>query len=124
MIPMRRQSLSGATHITSKKENHNAYVMIILVLILIGIAAGYTLRRIKILKKVNRTISITIGTMVFLLGMTVGNNHELLGNIGNYGWQALLICCAGLAGSILFTITINAIFFKNTSHNKEGGHNE
>lgn len=99
-------------------------VMIILVLILIGIAAGYALRRVKALKNVNRTITVTICFMVFMLGLTVGNNSELLGNIGNYGWQALLICCAGLAGSILFTITVNAMFFKGSNTEKEGGGNE
>ena len=93
-------------------------------LILIGIAAGYALRRVKALKNVNRTITVTICFMVFMLGLTVGNNSELLGNIGNYGWQALLICCAGLAGSILFTITVNAMFFKGSNTEKEGGGNE
>lgn len=83
-----------------------------------GVAAGYALRRIKTFTRINRTISITICSMLFILGLTVGNNSTLLGNIGQYGWQALLICCAGLTGSILFTIAVNKLFFKQNKDTK------
>ena len=96
--------------------------MLILVLIIVGMSAGYLLRRIEILKNVNKSITLTICTMLFLLGICVGSNRDLLGNFGNYGWQALLICCAGLAGSILCTLAVNALFFREQG--KEGESHE
>ena len=87
--------------------------MLILVFILIGITAGYMLRNIKALKIVDRTITVTICTLLFILGLTVGGNHEMLKNIGIYGGQAFIICCAGLVGSILFTYIVSTLFFKD-----------
>lgn len=97
--------------------------MIILVFIFVGLIVGYALRRVNILKKVNQTMPLTICVMLFTLGITVGNNSELLGNIGNYSWQALVLSIAGLAGSILFTIVVSSLFFKNAKDEK-GGSNE
>ncbi len=95
--------------------------MLILVIILAGITAGYLLRGISAFRCVDRTISVTICILLFILGVTVGGNHEMLSNIGIYGGQALIICCAGLVGSILFTYIVSTLFFKdfkNENNNK------
>lgn len=45
---------------------------IILLIVLAGILAGYSLRMCAFLKKVNLTISCTICLMLFVLGLSVG----------------------------------------------------
>lgn len=47
---------------------------IILLIVLAGILAGYSLRMCAFLKKVNLTISCTICLMLFVLGLSVGYN--------------------------------------------------
>lgn len=95
--------------------------MQVLVLVLIGMMAGYVLRHVEIFKKVSVSITVTTCVMLFMLGVSVGGNKELLSNLGDYGWQALLLCCAGLAGSILFTMLINRLFFNEAEKKGDVG---
>ena len=73
---------------------------IILLIVLAGILAGYSLRMCAFLKKVNLTISCTICLMLFVLGLSVGYNPLIVGNLGSFGGQALLLSVAGITGSV------------------------
>ena len=71
---------------------------IILLIVLAGILAGYSLRMCAFLKKVNLTISCTICLMLFVLG--------------SFGGQALLLSVAGITGSVLLARVVYLLFFK------------
>lgn len=46
-----------------------------------GVAAGYFLRRWKPLAHIGRAISVTILVMLFILGMEIGSDDQVLGNL-------------------------------------------
>ena len=56
-----------------------------------GIAVGYLLRRVELLQKIGKPISYTIFLLLFLLGITVGSNREIINNLSSLGGQALAI---------------------------------
>jgi len=77
-----------------------------------GIAVGYLLRKIEILQKIGKPISYTILLLLFLLGITVGSNPEIVNNLTTLGWQAFLIAFAGTLGSVLAAWAVYHFFFK------------
>ena len=85
---------------------------IILLIVLAGILAGYSLRMCVFLKKVNLTISCTICLMLFVLGLSVGYNPLIVGNLGSFGGQALLLSVAGITGSVLLARVVYLLIFK------------
>lgn len=77
-----------------------------------GIAVGYLLRNVEILQKVGKPISYTILLLLFLLGITVGANPDIVNNLTTLGWQAFLIAAAGTLGSVLAAWGVYNFFFK------------
>lgn len=72
----------------------------------IGIGIGYLFRKISILQKTEKTISITILLLLFMLGISVGSNELIIKNIGKFGWQAIIISSLSLIGSLIATSLI------------------
>ena len=66
-----------------------------------GIAAGYLLRKIELLQKIGKPISYTILLLLFLLGISVGANKDIVDNLATLGGQAFLLALAGTVGSVL-----------------------
>lgn len=87
-------------------------MFVIILLVLFGIAAGYALRRMELQRHIDFTMSWTIKVMLFVLGLSVGGNPSIINNLDDFGGQALLICCAGIVGSILFCMLVVRLFFK------------
>lgn len=80
-----------------------------------GIAIGYILRRVELLQKIGKPISYTILLLLFLLGISVGANKEIVNNLAALGGQALLIASAGTAGSVLAAWAVYNLFFEERS---------
>ena len=85
-------------------------------ILITGIILGFLLRKIELLKKTEKTIPMTVVSMLFVLGMSVGSNKSVISNIGNYGWQATLLGLSSLVGSAVAAWIVYVIFFK-----KKGG---
>lgn len=77
-----------------------------------GIAVGYLLRKVELLQKVGRPISYTIYLLLFLLGITVGGNPDIVNNLATLGGQALLLAAAATLGSVLAAWGVYHFFFK------------
>lgn len=77
-----------------------------------GIAVGYVLRKVEFLQKVGTPISYTIYLLLFLLGISVGRNEEIVNNLSTLGVQALLLASAGTLGSVLAAWAVYHYFFK------------
>ncbi len=77
-----------------------------------GIFIGYLLRKLQFLKYTVRTISYTIFLLLFLLGIAVGSNEQIMNNLPKLGGQALLIATATTAGSVLAAWGVYVWFFK------------
>ena len=87
-------------------------MFIILGLLLFGVAAGYLLRHIHILKRLEHSISYTISAMLFIFGISIGANKALLRDIGTFGLQASLLAVCGVLGSLLASYVAYQLFIK------------
>ena len=57
----------------------------------LGIGIGYVLRNWSILQKTEKTISLTIFLLLFILGVSIGSNSLIVNNLGKFGWQAIVL---------------------------------
>lgn len=76
-----------------------------------GVLAGFLLRK-KKLGWVSQFIMIAIWILLFLLGIAVGHNEELLNNLDKIGWQALVLSIGAVLGSVLLAGVVYRFFFK------------
>lgn len=84
----------------------------ILILLIIGIGAGVLLRGHSCVKATKWGIQLTVCLLLFVFGISIGSNHDLIDNLYRFGWQALVIACLGVAGSIVATRTAQRLFFR------------
>ena len=54
-----------------------------------GIGIGYLFRNLKFLQNVEKTTSLTIFLLLFILGLSIGSNSLIINNLGRFGWQAI-----------------------------------
>ena len=87
-------------------------MFIVIAIMFVGIAIVYILRKWTFLEKIGQPISYTIFLLLFLLGISVGANEEIVDNLISLGGQALLIALAGTFGSILAAGIVYHYFFK------------
>lgn len=78
----------------------------------LGIIAGYLLRNQKQLRYTGRFISYTIFLLLFLLGISVGNNEEIVNNLPGIGGKAFLIAAISTLGSMIAAWIVYRYFFK------------
>jgi len=77
----------------------------------LGIGIGYGLRNWSILQKTEKTISLTIFLLLFILG-SIGSNSLIVNNLGKFGWQAIILAVSGVLGSLLAARLVLQLFFK------------
>lgn len=82
-----------------------------------GIAVGYLLRKIELLQKIGKPLSYTIVLLLFLLGLSVGGNREIVNNLPSLGGQAFLLAFAATLGSVLAAGIVYHFFFKEKEEN-------
>ena len=80
--------------------------------LIVGVMAGYALRHTAIQKELGRTMPVTVWLLLFVFGVSIGSDPFVMGNLGNFGGQALLLCLAGMVGSIVFVAAVWRLFFK------------
>ena len=67
----------------------------------LGIGIGYVLRNWTILQKTEKTISLTIFLLLFILGVSIGSNSLIVNNLGKFGKQAIILAISGVLGSLI-----------------------
>jgi len=95
------------------------YMVMILCLLCIGIGIGYLCRRVYILRKLESTISYTIFIMLFIFGITIGADKNIINNIGNFGLQAVLLAVCGVLGSLFASYLAYRILSKKGDQNEK-----
>lgn len=85
---------------------------------LTGITLGYLFRNLTIFQKTEKTISLTIILLLFVLGISVGSNPTIINNLGKFGWQAAIIALSATCGSILVSWLVLKYFFRQKGGNK------
>ena len=77
-----------------------------------GIAIGYLLRQVKVLQRLQQSISWTIYLLLFFFGLQVGANEQVVSNLDTLGLKALLIAVAGSLGSCVAAWALYKFLFK------------
>ena len=78
----------------------------------LGIGIGYVLRNWSILQKTEKTISLTIFLLLFILGVSIGSNSLIVNNLGKFGWQAIVLAVSGVLGSLIAAGLVLQLFFR------------
>lgn len=85
----------------------------------IGVIAGYLLRNRKFLQNIEKSTSLTVFLLLFVLGLSIGSNQLIIENIGHFGWQAAVLAGSSLGGSILATRFISQYFLGKEVKNEK-----
>lgn len=86
----------------------------VLAIMTAGIFLGWLLHHKKqFLKIVSYTTNWAIYLLLFLLGLSVGTNEEILDNFDKIGVQSIIITLFAVVGSILVSWLTYILFFKN-----------
>ncbi|MBF0650019.1 LysO family transporter [Dysgonomonas sp. GY75] len=86
-------------------------MLTVFAIMLLGIGAGYFLRRIPDIKIIGKLITCFIFLLLFFLGISVGHNEKIVNNLTTIGLQALIITMGAIAGSILLAWFVYKKFF-------------
>lgn len=87
-------------------------MFIVISIMFLGIGVGYLFRKVSLLQHIGQLIQYTIYLLLFLLGISVGGNPEIINNFGTLGVQAILISAASTLGSISMAWIVYRYFFK------------
>lgn len=78
-----------------------------------GVLVGFFLRKKHTLKMpIEQSISIMIWCLLFLLGISIGANQEVINSIHIIGWKAMILTIGGISGSIACSSIVYYKFFK------------
>lgn len=72
----------------------------IISIMFVGIGIGYVLRNLQFLQKIEKSTSLTIFLLLFVLGISIGSNSLIINNLGRFGWQAAILATLSILGSI------------------------
>ena len=87
-------------------------MFIIIGIMFTGVAIGYLFKNISFLRNTEKTISYTIVLLLFILGISIGSNKLIIGNLAAFGWQAAVIALSATCGSILDSWMTLKLFFR------------
>ena len=86
----------------------------------IGILVGYLLRqKRKLIGFLERLTTWAIYLLLFLLGIAIGTNEEIIRYLLTLGGRAFIISVAGVLGSILLSWATYRLFFKKDEEKQE-----
>ena len=88
----------------------------IVAIMLSGMAVGFLMRK-RRLRVVPHLVTVLIWLLLFLLGVEVGSNPQVINGITSLGLESLWLSVAGLAGTIAFSWAL----WRWVSHRKGGG---
>ena len=69
-------------------------------LMLTGMLLGYLLRK-RELKKIHPIITLLIWLLLFILGIEVGSNEQIIQGLHTIGFEAVILTLGGTLGSII-----------------------
>lgn len=90
--------------------------MLIVVLFLFsGILIGYVLQNKESIVRITERLSTWfIYLFLFLLGISVGANEEVIKNFGRLGIQAIILAFGAVLGSVISAYFVYRVFFKKS----------
>ncbi len=92
---------------------------ILLSLLILGVMTGFLLRKCSsFLHVVDRITNWSIYLLLFLLGISVGMNNNIIQNINTIGMQAIFLTIAAVLGSVIVSWITYLFFFRKRQHEK------
>lgn len=88
----------------------------IIALMLAGMLAGYLLRK-RDLKKIHSVITLLIWLLLFILGIEVGGNEQIVKGLHTLGMEAVILTIGGTLGSVIAAWALWRALYQK----KEGG---
>ena len=101
---------TGLTYVFTQKRRNLMFTIISIMFI--GIGIGYLMRNVQMLQKVEKSASLTILLLLFVLGVSIGSNRLIVDNLGRFGWQAAVLASLSITGSMLASLMVFHLFFK------------
>lgn len=84
----------------------------VIAIMLTGILVGYLLRNRSFVRYTGKLISATIFLLLFLLGIAVGTNRQIVDNLSVLGLQALVLSFSAVLGSVVCAWAVYRFLFK------------
>lgn len=75
--------------------------MIILLILFLSVSAGTMLRKYRIVRHIGKTSTWTVWMLIFVFGVSLGSNKEIVSDFGRFGMTAAIVGLMGVAGSVL-----------------------
>lgn len=86
----------------------------VLVCLILGGVTGYFIRNKKnILKHLEKITFLSVLSLLFLLGFSVGRNPAIIKNLHNLGLQALILSISAIIGSAIISLIVFKLFFRD-----------
>lgn len=91
----------------------------VIIFLITGMLMGFILRRnARLISLADKLTTITIYLFLFVLGVSVGINEEIVQNLAQLGLQALILAVSGILGSVLLAYFVFIYFFKASNNEK------
>lgn len=86
--------------------------MIILLILLLSVSAGIMLRKCRIIGHLGKTATLTVWLLIFVFGISLGSNKEIVSDFGHFGMTAVVVALMGVAGSVLAAWGLKSVIDK------------
>ncbi|MDD4778753.1 MAG: LysO family transporter [Fermentimonas sp.] len=80
-------------------------MFIVIAFMILGVVTGYIFRN-KKMGNISKIITVIIWVLLFLLGVEVGTNPEIIAGLGTIGVEALIITIAAVLGSAIMALLL------------------
>ena len=91
----------------------------VLILMFLGMVIGHFIKNKEKVVKINdKLILYAIFLLLFFLGILVGNNDQIMNNLGSIGIHAFIISIFAILGSIILAYFVGRTFFNKKNESK------
>lgn len=87
--------------------------MIILLILLISVFIGIMLRKYRVVRHLGKTATLTVWLLIFVFGISLGSNQEIVSDFGRLGATAVFVALMGVAGSVIAAWGLRSVIDKN-----------
>ncbi len=88
-------------------ERMDYFTLNIFTILFLGIMVGYIIRRKHLSIKIDSYLVISVVILLFLIGMNLGSNGEIIQNLLILGIQSFMLAIASILGSALMAYIIS-----------------
>ena len=85
----------------------------ILIIMFSGIVLGFIFRKKRsLITAADKLAGWSIYLLLFLLGLSIGNNELIITNFGQIGFNSIMLTLSGISGSVILSFFAYKLLFK------------